>query len=302
MTKPTCPTCGSRRAAWSFDKHGRSHFECRCCRCVYVSPPPTQDELFALYTRKGDELGSSLCWRGSRRHCWPLWDRVLDAIESAIGRNGLLDVGCGGGQFLRFARERGWSELSGVELSSSAAEVARSASGARVCATDLMSAALPAAHYSGVTLFDVIEHVPDPASVLRRCATWLRPGGVIVIGTVHRHGLTMRLLKHRARVVCPPEHLAYFTRDGLRRLLKSAGFGVASVWCADVFVRDWLCWHSAAVAPNGAERQRYASAYDRLTNSNALLLAMRGANAALRALRLGDYITAVARKEPATAR
>jgi 2-polyprenyl-3-methyl-5-hydroxy-6-metoxy-1,4-benzoquinol methylase len=94
--------------------------------------------------------------------------RRLNKIRRLLGLGSghLLDIGCGPGFFLDVARAHGW-QVSGVEISTSAAEYARHAVGLPVVTGSIESVALPRGSVDMVTMWDVLEHVPDPAGAFR---------------------------------------------------------------------------------------------------------------------------------------
>jgi 2-polyprenyl-3-methyl-5-hydroxy-6-metoxy-1,4-benzoquinol methylase len=78
--------------------------------------------------------------------------------------------------------------------------------------------------YDAVTMFSVLEHLPDPLAGLRRSCALLRDGGVLVLGLPNIGGLP-RLVQGRFwRGFSLPEHLNFFSNANLATLLRRAGF------------------------------------------------------------------------------
>ncbi len=226
------------------------------------------------------------------RHDRPSLQRALDIGLRSAGRGPILDVGCGTGPFLTYARDQGWSDLTGLEISPHAAAVARRVSGADVRETTLDAADLPPEHYSIVALWDVVGHLCEPRRALRRIRDLLRPGGIIAVSTPNRFGLAVRIFGRRSVVVCPPEHLLIASRRGLRAALQAAGFSVEGLWSEDVRIREWTRWLGEA-KPEDTRRESYRAVQGRLTRSPWFDGARRVANIGLRAARLGDQLLAV---------
>lgn len=156
------------------------------------------------------------------------FERALDAVERILpGRGALLDVGAATGFFLKLARERGW-RTAGLEVSSYAAREARR-SGHEVLEGTLESAPWKGPVFDAITLFDVIEHVPDPRRTLECAFAILRPGGVIAINTPDTGSAWARAFGRHWHAYCPPEHLSYFNRRNMQALLSLCGFEVVSV-------------------------------------------------------------------------
>ena len=76
-----------------------------------------------------------------------------------------------------------------------------------------------------IVLFDVIEHLPQPRETLALCCQHLNPGGIIVITTGDFGSTVARLAGARWRLMTPPQHLWFFTRESMRRL--SSGLDLA---------------------------------------------------------------------------
>lgn len=150
--------------------------------------------------------------------------QVLGRIESLRGgRGALLDVGAGPGLFVSQARRRGW-RADGVEPSDASRAFARDRLGIELQPGGIEElGALPAASYDVVTLFDVIEHLPEPVAALRAVGRILVPGGLVVIVTPKFDSLLARLLGIRWYCIIPA-HLHYFTDLSLGQALVEAGF------------------------------------------------------------------------------
>ncbi len=118
----------------------------------------------------------------------------LDWIDNAarIADKRVVDIGCGGGILAESMATRG-AQVTGVDLSEKALGVARLhlfESGQNVdyrliSAEDLAREA--PASFDVVTCMEMLEHVPDPASTIRACATLVKPGGQVFFSTLNRN-------------------------------------------------------------------------------------------------------------------
>ena len=105
----------------------------------------------------------------------------------------MLDVGCGGGILAEAMAQRG-ARVTGIDLSEKALGVARlhqleSGVDGRLSADRRRSAGATSARPRSivVTCMELLEHVPDPASMVAACATLVRPGGIVVFSTINRN-------------------------------------------------------------------------------------------------------------------
>ena len=118
----------------------------------------------------------------------------LDYIEQHAGLRGktVLDVGCGGG-ILSEAMARRGAEVTGIDMSAPALSVARLHALEQGVKVDYVHT--PAEQYAHenanrfdvVTCLEMLEHVPEPASVVQACATLAKPGGKVVFSTLNRN-------------------------------------------------------------------------------------------------------------------
>jgi len=118
----------------------------------------------------------------------------LDWIDAAAGLAGkrVVDIGCGGGILAESMAARG-AQVTGVDLSEKALGVARLhlyESGQtvdyRLISAEEMARENPEG-FDVVTCMEMLEHVPDPASTIRACATLVKPGGHVFFSTLNRN-------------------------------------------------------------------------------------------------------------------
>jgi 2-polyprenyl-6-hydroxyphenyl methylase/3-demethylubiquinone-9 3-methyltransferase len=113
------------------------------------------------------------------------------AERAPLAQSKVLDVGCGAG-LLSEAMALAGADVTALDLAPELVKVARlhaMESGAtveyRVQPVEEIAAAMPAA-FDTVTCMEMIEHVPDPQSVIRACAAALQPGGRLFVSTINR--------------------------------------------------------------------------------------------------------------------
>ncbi len=118
----------------------------------------------------------------------------LDYIDQRAQLNGktVLDVGCGGGILSESMAGRG-ATVTGIDLAEKSLKVARLhllESGAQVdyqnIAVETLATERPAT-FDVITCMEMLEHVPDPASIVRACAELVKPGGWVFFSTLNRN-------------------------------------------------------------------------------------------------------------------
>jgi 2-polyprenyl-6-hydroxyphenyl methylase / 3-demethylubiquinone-9 3-methyltransferase len=120
----------------------------------------------------------------------PLRLDYVDKRAPLAGRT-VLDIGCGGGLMAEAMAARG-AKVTGIDLSEGALKVARlhlKESGRQVDYRNVSAETLAAeqpGHFDVITCLEMLEHVPDPGSVIRAIASMLKPGGQVVFSTLNR--------------------------------------------------------------------------------------------------------------------
>lgn len=150
----------------------------------------------------------------------------MDIIESswagpAGGR--LLDAGCGYGLFLDEARRRGWSAI-GIEGAEAPAQVAGDL-GLEVRVGDILSSLREQDENSMdvITFWHVLEHLREPAAVLRTAVEKLRPNGRLVVNCPNLDSAIFKLVGRRWSWIYTPGHLQYFSLGGARSFSEGLG-------------------------------------------------------------------------------
>jgi len=120
----------------------------------------------------------------------PLRANYIDGHASVAGKK-LLDVGCGGGILTEAMAQRG-ADVTGIDLGEAPLNVAKLhalESGVNVdyrrVAVEDLAEEMPGS-FDIVTCLEMLEHVPDPSSVIRACAKLVKPGGHLFFSTINR--------------------------------------------------------------------------------------------------------------------
>jgi SAM-dependent methyltransferase len=199
--------------------HGRI-LRCAACGFGFRETRSTPDELADFYRRMDiDVYESEIENRGvtARRH--------VAILQRFTGTNTgrLLDAGCASGLFLREARRAGWS-VEGVEPSETLHAMAVQTLGETtpLHRAILEHADLTPASFDAVTLWDVLEHVPEPVAFLNLCAKLLRPGGKLFVNVPDLDSPEARILGRKWPLLLA-EHLNYFNRRSLSVCAENAG-------------------------------------------------------------------------------
>ena len=226
-----CLVCGAD-APLQGQRNGYPFHRCPRCGLLFAWPLPedTADIYAEDYYAGGRRGFGYVDYDRDKRPMAPTFEKYLDLLAKRQPPPGrLLDVGAATGFFLALARPRGW-DVRGVDLSEYACQVARG-KGLDVFCGSLEQYPAADASFDVVTMWDVIEHFPDPRGALSAAQRLLKPGGLLALNTPDAGSLVARLLGLRWHLVAPPEHLVLFHQDSLKRLLNEAGFEVLQTAC-----------------------------------------------------------------------
>ena len=239
--------------------------ECRACGLIYASPMPnlTFDTLQDVYGSEYIEDQSAMGGTDSSLEALRRGtSRQMELVERQVPPGRALNVGATS-EAVKVLEERGW-KLHLVEASAYSAEKARRNWGFDVTTSKLEEFECAPGFFDFVKLGHVIEHLPDPALALRRIATMLRTGGVLLVDTDNAGGLRSRIeigvrgvlgedmaaalvrrltgknLRKRFGTLGPPLHLYAFTRASLARVLTDNGFEVLEVWQPPIGDPTWF--------------------------------------------------------------
>lgn len=190
---------------------------CPNCDLVYASPVPSPEALARAYEAAAFDSAEEA------RYAARSYAHALDDLLAKLpDRGGALDIGTGEGAFLAELLKRGFTDVGGVEPS-----------GAPIAAADSRVAELiehgvfrpdirPPHSLSLVTCFQTIEHVPDPAAMVRDAAALLEPEGVLALVCHDRRAFVNRALGMRSPII-DVEHMQLFSPRSVDELLRRAG-------------------------------------------------------------------------------
>ncbi|HUN61521.1 MAG TPA: class I SAM-dependent methyltransferase [Candidatus Sulfotelmatobacter sp.] len=216
--------------------------ECQQCSFVFDNPRPTIDALVAFYSQP-TKYDSWLAEESARD---ALWTRRLAHLLPTAKAGSLLDVGTGIGQFLALARPH-FSEVCGTEVSESAIQIARNKYGLELLRGEIQNINFEGKKFDNITLFHVLEHVPNPRAVIEKCVSLLSDGGILAVAVPNDlytfrqqrflRTILARKLRRSVELGLPKIvldgtvseiHLSHFTPEVLARLLKNSGLSLVA--------------------------------------------------------------------------
>ncbi|MEJ7813117.1 MAG: class I SAM-dependent methyltransferase [Gemmatimonadaceae bacterium] len=204
----------------------RVHFRmvtCDACGLVRSDPVAASSVLGRLYKESAFNYGDEVA------NLQRTYGRYLAELEELGVRKGrLLEIGCGNGFFLEEAAAQGYADVRGVEPSRAAVAAASPERRPGIVCDVMRPGLFDAASFDVICLFQVLDHLPEPAALLDECFRLLRPGGLMLCLNHDVGALSARVLRDRSPIV-DIEHTYLYDRRTMARLFAGRGFRVRRV-------------------------------------------------------------------------
>lgn len=146
----------------------------------------------------------------------------LEWIEEVLNRKGtLLDIGAGTGDFMVGARNKGWN-TEGVEPSS----VARKRASGKNIELKEETSKFPESYFDVITMWHVLEHVPDPETQILEMDRILKSDGLIVVAVPNYKSFDAKKYEEFWAAYDVPRHLWHFSETSIKKIFSRHGFEV----------------------------------------------------------------------------
>jgi SAM-dependent methyltransferase len=223
---PICRACGATLTTKVGEKNGYKLLRCGDCRSVMALPLPSEEELADYY----DNYHGTEHYAGKREKKMARARRYLRRLGRLTPGRRFLDVGCNLGFTVAAARELGM-QAHGIDVDARTVARAREMFGRDAFDTVTVEEfARWGKSFDIVFASEVIEHVREPRSFAEALRKLTAPGGVVFVTTPDAGHLRVPRKFESWTAVKPPQHLAYFSREGLKRLFDRAGMGGFEFW------------------------------------------------------------------------
>lgn len=226
MSIAACYLCGCKKNSRVCVKNGYNIEKCSMCGFIFVSNVPNRTVIDKFYKRFDyqDPLSAEKRIREDAI-------RSLKHLSNFVSINKkFIDLGCGRGYFMDEARKIGWNPV-GIDYSDEVISYAKNVLNLNVLKSD-MRAYSSLIKYDVVTLNQFIEHFSDPIKVIRKCHRLLQNNGILYLATPNIESILAKVLMDEFDHIIPPEHLGYYSKNTLTKLLNDCGFKV-------LLVRSW---------------------------------------------------------------
>lgn len=234
MSKITVKNSREHEGQVIVSENGFDVIECEICGFKHIVPVPSVDELMNVYQHEYYKQEKPLYLERYQEDIdwWEMvYTRRYEILEDLLPLNqrSIFDIGSGPGLFLLQGQKRGW-QVKGIEPSVQALVHSRG------LGLDVVHGFYSEQTASGLDTFDainlglVLEHIPDPASLLKLIHHQLNDNGLVCIIVPNDFNpFQIALCDHlgfNPWWVAPPHHINYFNFDSLQKLVEKCGFEV----------------------------------------------------------------------------
>lgn len=205
----------------------------KCPDCGQLISQATEERYRESMMEFDDPKGTlpDAASRGRRFSLGKKWlDKISSLLKKPPSEIRLLDVGCSSGAFLQIAKNLGFA-AEGVEPAPRAAQTAKD-TGLIVHCGYLQDIGFPPESFDAITLFEVIEHLREPAGLLMECRRILKPGGILLIGTGNTASWTVAFEKETwryFRIENHGGHISFYNPFSMGKLAKRCDLQLARI-------------------------------------------------------------------------
>jgi len=238
-----CEICNSNKVKFLYKLRDRLYhvdkklfnlFKCDNCETIFIHPKPSQKELKKYYPEnyiskhsKKDSRNAmiDLLYRTyfTKKGKWYfkiLFFPIKNLLRTLPKKGKILDVGCGNGKFLNYCKNYGL-EVYGIDpfIDKDIPEL-------NIKKIDLLKADFPDEFFDYITLNNVIEHVPEPEKIIRKCKKMLKHDGKIIFNYPSTSSFHYKYFGKNWVSMDTPRHLFLFSDKAMRLLLMRDGLKI----------------------------------------------------------------------------
>jgi len=220
-----CPVC-SGGVKYLFEKKTFHIFKCRNCGLGFLDPLPTFEEIESLYNSKNyyhsegiGYMDYSILEEGYKKMYKKFLRDIEEKYDFTVRDKNILDIGCAYGFFLDVAKEAGASELWGTDITAASEKIVLDKE-YKFLRGAFEVLEVPENYFDLIFMGDVFEHLFDPFEAVKKLYAILKPGGIIILTTINFNSLFVKVMRKNWRLLIPPEHIYYWTKESVRILFN----------------------------------------------------------------------------------
>ena len=198
--------------------------ECNECKLLFTSPSPTPDKI-GNYYKSEDYLSHNEEKKGLFAKIYNKVKKINIKNKFNITVNGqqstdnnLLDIGCGVGDFLLYAKEKGCN-VTGIEPSEDARKIAEKKLDCKILSPEELQN-IPDNSFDIITMWHVLEHVADLKTEIHHLQRILKKDGRLVLALPNYKSYDAEYYKDKWAAYDVPRHLSHFSQTSIKNIFK----------------------------------------------------------------------------------
>ncbi|WP_136987744.1 class I SAM-dependent methyltransferase [Synechococcus sp. UW69] len=221
-----CPKCGKKNNTL-FSKNGGQYSHCNDCNIVYLNNYFVSDILNKFYINYPSNTQS---WHEKEIDFYKnIFTAGSTMIEEFCNQSQIdvLDIGCSTGLFLKV-----FSDVSTIRAKTFGIEPnIKESNFALSQGINIIGSSIGEVNrsFDVITLWDVLEHIPDPIAYIKNIKANLKPGGLLFIQIPTCDSLSARVLREHCNMFDGIEHLTLFGIRGIQETLEFCGFEILKI-------------------------------------------------------------------------
>lgn len=196
---------------------------CNACGLVRSDPVADGNVLTTLYQQ------STFTYSQDTPNLKKTYGQYLRRTEKYLAsRDHLLEIGCGNGFLLEEALSQGYKDVTGIEPSRDAINLARPDIQPKIICDMMRPGVLPQDTFNAICLFQTFDHVSEPNALLEECLKALKPGGVVLCLNHNVEAISSRILREKSPII-DIEHTYLYSPGTIKQLFEKNGYKVLEV-------------------------------------------------------------------------
>jgi 2-polyprenyl-3-methyl-5-hydroxy-6-metoxy-1,4-benzoquinol methylase len=240
----TCPVCSSTKTKYfltAFHAHGKDaldqkkfdYFECQKCQSVFLVNTKFTKNYYDTYYNFEGYYPERVGIKDSLEKMFDKYSQtrkqniIMSSVKNNDGKIKILDVGAGEGKFL-LALSPEVFEKYGIELDEKSYKICKEKK-LKVYNEDILKKDFKKQKFDVITLWHVIEHIPNPQKLFEKLSSLLEKDGIIVIATPNTDSIGFRIAKEKWFHMDAPRHVILFNELGMKTVSEQSGFVMQSM-------------------------------------------------------------------------
>lgn len=223
-----CKLCKSSKVKIVNCIHRFNLHRCVNCDVSFIFPQPSQDSIDKYNKSQYETNNSEIAYFNKRQELITRAEKCGEILSKYKTTGNLLDVGCSYGFYLQVFKQKGYNAV-GIDTSKKALDYAKRQLKLKVLESSFETYHFNPKSWDIITLFDVLEHFPNPKMIIEKIHSTLKENGIVVIQTPNFKSIMSILTGWNWFWLLIPQHLFLYSAKSLKLLLETNKFRVLEI-------------------------------------------------------------------------